>query len=194
MAEFNFFISDSERDGLLVWILEQGAQLIPDAHYRQPEHSVIKSSSQLADWPRQHHFWIIRSDWQIEPLQLMFVDQMYLGPGYYINPRHGGPALQLLLASGSSTAKPAFVLEGMIQHYPFYYSLESANRLLPSEGLRGFFAEFAKRIKKGGARLRVNKATRWISRAAIDSVLAGTARLGNEWSAAFSQTMAARGH
>src|SRR4051794_7267705 len=97
MPETDFLLADADRLRLLHWTLEQGAVLVPNQHYLEPRYEEIRTCADLDRFPSERMFFVLRSDWQVESLEMRPVNNKDQGPGFYISQRYAGPAITYLV-------------------------------------------------------------------------------------------------
>jgi hypothetical protein len=180
MPEYNFYCYCSERPELLEWIVANGAQLVPHLHYEHPEYTTISSPNELATLAQVDQIWVLRSDWQRENLDIGPIVNRYLGPGFVIASRAGGPAIQLLLSHNRPT-DPPYLLDCCIQHYPYYYTLAGREPVPAPDALREFYSAVVKLIRQRSRRMTLARISRWITEKAIAEVVGGRAIKPTAW-------------
>jgi len=183
MPETDFLLADADRLRLLHWSLEQGAVLIPGQHYFEPRYEEIRTRADLERFPSERQFFVLRSDWQVEPLEMRPVNNKYLGPGFYIAQRYGGPAASYLVypERNSEVEGRSILGRGNIHHYPHYFSTVGENRLDPGPALKRFYAEATRQMKSQGAKLKGKRRIVWIARDGVRRLESKQAVVPEEW-------------
>ncbi|HUO96096.1 MAG TPA: hypothetical protein VMT92_07670 [Steroidobacteraceae bacterium] len=162
--ELEFYSNAVEQDQLLQWVLEQGASLVPDQHYIEPHCVTITSDAELAQWRTTAKFFVVRPDWQMEPLHLRPYIHQTKGGGFYVSGRDGGPSIELALyRAHRENTESETLAGGMIGTYPFYCSMRSSTRMTPNPAFRKFSRCMADQVRRGGRALKIGKRVWWLT-------------------------------
>lgn len=163
MPELDLLLATADRLRLLHWTLELGAVLVPDVHYAAPHYEEIRSLTKLEQFISARQFYVVRSDWQVEPLLMKPAVNKLKGGGFCIEQRYGGPALSYLLYPQREENGRSVLGRGAIHHYSFYYSRSDARRLGPGEPFKAFYAEATRLMKTDGSRIKGKVRSVWVA-------------------------------
>ena len=163
MPQLDLLLADADRFRLLHWTLEQGAVLVPDLHYHEPQYEEVRSVAKLEPFLSQRQFYVLRGDWQVERLLMKPHINKFRGAGFYIAQRYGGPSLSYALYPQREEDGRSILGRGTIDYYPFYYSSSNERQLEPRESLKAFYAEATRLMKNGGSRIRGKLRSVWVA-------------------------------
>ncbi len=174
MGETGFFMLQEEENELLQWLIDRGFVLVRAEKYESPAVEELNSVDEIRSRSLNLHFFVVRHDLLKSPL-LVKRASATTSSFYYVEPKAGGPLLQLYLGQSSAVDGRRRISAGELSYYPRYDNSKTGRvEKLEGEVLK-LYRECARFIRKGRQRIQPTKRAYWASRAVADFVASGGA-------------------
>jgi hypothetical protein len=180
MAEIEFFAVEEEIVEVVSWLLDQRCTLIPDMHY---DSTTIARLTQLSEIRQvgvsTPHFFVIREDLLESPLSMREVtttDKHF----FYIDPRTGGPSLQLYWGRHVEKEGRQHLSASWLSYYNWYEDSVTGERKKVSKALLDIYFDCGKIIRAKCRKIQPGKREFWISQTVEELVRSGTILVGLE--------------
>lgn len=134
MSERTLYMTHEDEKALIGWLLDRGAHLVPDVHYAHEGYQTCDSLEDVARFRSlTRNFFVTHHRFTRGSLELVR-NESKEGQWFFIMPRHGGPAIDLLLAGEFREGNVEYVRPGDVGYYRTYWDPESQeNKPAPKE-------------------------------------------------------------
>jgi hypothetical protein len=165
MAEFNFYITDKEREEFIDFILSKGSALIPDNSYSTSEFYEIKT---LEDYIKragsgEHKYFIIDNKFTFEPI-IITKNRFSEKPLYSVYQRKGGPYIDLSFYLGYAEDAAIPCKSSRLDHYARFIQYNSYEEFKAPEELKTYFKDLVNFVKAKCKSVKKNGKAYWISK------------------------------
>jgi len=180
MPAIDFFSDKEDERFLLETLLDLGVKFVPDLHYEGQKISTLDSyDSVLQGRERERHFFLIHPEFTAEPLEVREIAKEGKKE-YFIMPKNGGPALDLLLDTEVPDSTPPTLAPGSLSYYrTFWSNRERMNKPAPS-AQKEIYRQFCARVRESFVEIKPGIRRYWIGPGAGLKVKSGWRLLGLE--------------
>lgn len=176
MAQTDFFLSIEEREQFVLHCFEKKCSIVPHLHYSTSDYITLHSMDEYKKCDNHTMFSIVNSAFSDSMLGIDF-NIINNRKRYFIMQRYGGPTIDFFSPIFGQIDNKT-IGPGYIGIYPFYYD-KKGEKLYPNDGLKQYYNEFIKFIKKISTPVKLTKRTFWIGHKAIDLCRSAEYRLTN---------------
>ena len=171
MAEFNFYITDKEREELIGFILYNGSILIPDNDYSSSKYDEIKTLEEYIKraGSGEHKYFIVDNKFTFEPI-IISKNRFSEKPLYSIYQRKGGPYIDLSFYLGYAEDATIPYKSCWLAHYALYIHYKSYEEFKAPEELKVYFKTLVKFIKAKCRSIKRNGRTYWVSKEVLKEI------------------------
>jgi len=171
MAEFNFYITDKEREELISFIFSKGSILIPDNDYSSGQHDEVKT---LEDYLKrassgEHKYFIVDDTFTFEPM-IITKNKFSEKPLYSIYQRKGGPYIDLLFYLGYAEDATIPYKSCWLDHYARFIHYNSYEEFKATEELKVYFKNLVKFVKSKSKLVKKHGRTYWVSKEVLRQI------------------------
>jgi hypothetical protein len=147
MAELTFYLSAVDENAVARWLFNRGAVLIPDLRYADACYEECRDYERFLDYRvRTRSFYVTHANFTVLPLKLV-QNEAGLAKWHFIMPRHGGPAIDLLLAGELTDGDMRYIRSGSLGYYRSYYTVGGIEETAP-KALMAFYRDIVTHLKQ----------------------------------------------
>lgn len=171
MAEFNFYITDNEREELIGFILSNDSKLIPDKGYSSGQYDEVKT---LEDYLKRAEtgeckYFIVDGRFTFEPM-IITKNRFSQKPLYSIYQRKGGPYIDLAFYLGYAEDATIPYKRSWLDHYARFIHYNSYEEFKAPEELKVYFKTLVKFIKAKCKSIKKNGRIYWVSKNVLKEI------------------------
>jgi hypothetical protein len=170
MPQIDFILLQSEQDEFIRYLFAQQAVLIPDLHFETKGYLELDSFPAAIEYfHKKYHFYITHKSFLKCPLEMREMVKNGISY-YYIMPRNGGPAIDILRSNVSKHLGIYRVGIGFLSYYPTYWDTVTEENRKPPIELINFYKNISNFIKQKTNRIKILKETFLVSKKLLQDV------------------------
>jgi hypothetical protein len=157
MPELSFKLNIDEKTEMYQWLFEMGCTFVLDGKYKETKFIKFNRIEEMIySNMLNESFLILHKDFQILPLEFSnIVNNPYIGNFYYIQPRIGGPSIDISSFGYEENNIQIEIFPDNVHHYPDYWTIDSTLNYKVPEELKSLYKEIEKYIKKRSKKIRL---------------------------------------
>lgn len=163
MPQTQLILTDKNSEQIVTSILDTGAMLIPNLHYKEPKYEYITTLNQFTKMRSAANlFFIVREDWIVESLIVREVNHQTEGKIFYIGQKEGGPTINFGYWPERIKDNKRYVGTGFLSYHDKFWS-ESNNQMMSTpQELKTFYKSLVSKFKRD-AISKKSAQTYWIN-------------------------------
>ena len=180
MSEMHFYGDSADERMLVQWLLVNGAELVPDLHYKDDAYAICKDLDSFRNYRAEtRHFFVMHQSFSTESLEVTCnTDEK--PSWYFIMPRNGGPALGLLLSGEFIQDNIEHIRSGSVISYPNYWSLKEHTNMPAPREERAFYRSLSLWMREHFTNMKTRSKVYWVGPGAQLRVAQGAKLVGIE--------------